>query len=340
MSTIQLAPGIDALEKAWAAHAEQSYYQSPPEPRDYMYASARRRCLRRSVLEATHPEWLPQFDSDTKARLLRGNDRERDITVDLNRVGRLCEPGFIVIGQQERISIKDRKQRTVIKGKIDGQIRWMTGERWPFETKSWSPFLMEKIYTFSDLFQNVWTAAGAYQLLSYLYGTNSPHGLLILDRPGLPRLIEVNLEEHLDAMESFLRDATLAVDHIQAGTVPDYTTDVEECKRCPIFGSSCQPPITHPGAQIIVNEEWIQKIERWHATLEAGEEHEALDKAIKKKFRGIDMAIAGGFLLEGEWQRDTKYNIPDDVKAQIKALSEPYAEKVEKGKFFLTVTKI
>jgi hypothetical protein len=341
MSTIQsVAPRMDVLEKAWAAHAEQSYYQNPPEPRDYMYASARRRCLRRAVLEATHPEWIPHFDADTKARLLRGNDRERDITIDLNRVGRLAEPAFIVIGQQERIAIQDRKGRTVIKGKIDGKIRWVTGERWPFETKSWSPFLMERIHTFTDLFENVWTASGAYQLLSYLYATNEPQGLLIIDRPGLPRLIQVNLEEHLDAMELFLADATRAVDHIQAGTLPDFTTEIEECKRCPLFGSACQPPLAHPGAQIIIDESWIQKLERWHATTEAGEEHEALGRAIKKKFRGIDMAIAGGFLLEGQWQKATKYDVPDETQARIDAMLQPYARVEPKGKFFLTVTKI
>lgn len=333
-------PTIDILGRAWAAHVEQTYYPGHAEARDYMYASARRNCLRRAVLEARHPEAVPTFDSDVKARLLRGSDRERDLIQDMNRVGRLAEPSFVVIGQQERIAIADRRGRIVIKGRIDGKIRWQTGEKWSFEVKSWSPFLVERIHVFDDLFANVWTASGAYQILSYLFASNEPHGLLILDRPGLPRLIDVALEPHLDRMEQFLADATVVRDHIDAGTLPDFIHDAEECRRCPLFGGLCQPPIAYAETPIIVSEEWIEKLERWHATKDAGEEHEALDKAIKKQFRGTDLAIAGGFLIEGEWQKQRYYDIPADEQKRIEAIRDRYVRVEPKGKFLLKVTKI
>jgi hypothetical protein len=141
-------------------------------------------------------------------------------------------------------------------------------------------------------------------------------------------------------MEGFLADAETCVDHILAKTLPSFTADHSECKRCPFFGSICQPPSFTNGAKVLVDEQLIQQLERWHEIHGEGEEWKALDAALKKKLHGTDMAIAGGFLIEGQWQRDTKYNIPDDVKARIDELKQPYAKKVEKGKYFLGITKI
>jgi len=81
-------------------------------------------------------------------------------------------------------------------------------------------------------------------------------------------------------------------------------------------------------------------VERYADLHDAGEEYKALDKAVKEKFRGTELAIVGKTLLEGKWQQDTKYKLPDVVKTAIEELKAPYAEKVKQGKFFLTVTKI
>jgi hypothetical protein len=335
-----IAPSIEQLEKAWASHIERESRRSAPIPRKHIYASQRRRCLRRSVLESTHPEFLPPFDAEVLARMRRGLDRERDIGIDLERAGRLCEPSFRVISQQERIEIKDRKGRVVITGKTDGKIEWShTRQRWPFEIKAWSPNLTERVHSFADLYLNHWTWSGAHQLLSYLYANNEPDGLLILDRPGLPRFIHVRLEENLEQMESFLAEAESCVDHIEAETLPDFYIDTAECRRCPFYGSACQPPSYSEGAKLFVDEELIQTLERWHELRAAGLEWSELDEEIRKRLRGVELGIAGSFLIEGKWQRDTKYSIPDDVKARIDELRKPYAEKVVKGKFFLTITK-
>jgi hypothetical protein len=334
------APRIDLIEKAWVEHIDREYWRGEREPHPYVYAGSRRRCLRRTVLECTHPEWMPEFDADTKARMLRGDDRERDILTDLARVGRICEPGFRPISQQETVRIVDRNGRLVIKGKIDGKIQWATREIWPYEVKNWSPFLTEKLHTFADLYQNPWTWPGAHQLLAYLYATAQPHGLLILDRSGLPRLLEVNLEEHLEPMEAFLADATVCVDHIEAGTLPDFIQDAAECQRCPMLGSYCQPPSFSTGATIVVDEETIRNVDRWHETREAGEEHEELDKWMKKRFRGIDMALVGNSLLEGHWQRAKKYDVPPEDQQIIDGILAKHVRTEPHGKFFLKVTRL
>lgn len=344
MSTAVL-PELEAFQKAWSEHVQMENRRGPADPHPYVYASSRRRCVRRMVYEATAPSAFPEFDVETKARLARGNQRERDISIDLMRVGRLCIPRFEFVGQQERVRIFDPKSRLIISGKIDGYIRWESGTIWPCEIKSWSPFLTDKIFSFEDLYRHYWTWSGAHQLLSYLYDKNAPYGLLVLDRPGLPRPVQVSLEDNLSQMEEFLRDATIVVDHIEAKTLPGFVDDPDECKRCPVFGSTCNPPLKFAGAQVFTDDETIQKTERL-AELEANltaagiEEYEALDKWSKVRFRGVKQAIVGKCLVTGRWQRDTKYNLPDDAKKKIEAIKKPFAEKVEEGKFFLSISRM
>jgi hypothetical protein len=94
------------------------------------------------------------------------------------------------------------------------------------------------------------------------------------------------------------------------------------------------------GAQVITDEEWIRKVERYADLQEVGEEYEDLDAEIKKRFRGVEIGICGKTILEGKWQSNTTYPIPKEVKAQIDFLKEPYKKTEPKGKFFLTVTKV
>ena len=127
------------------------------------------------------------------AKFRRGDDRERDLLADLQRIGRDAEPSFAVMAQQERFTLKDHQSRTAIVGKVDARIE-IAGVRAPLEVKAWSPFIVDRLETFADVFDNPWTTAGGYQLLSYLYGAGEPFGFLLLDRSGIPRLLPVELE--------------------------------------------------------------------------------------------------------------------------------------------------
>lgn len=329
-----LSPSVGAVLDAFKKYIIEDTKRGPSIPRSYLYASARRRCLRRSVLEATEPQWFYDFDTEAKTRMRRGSQRERDIVIDLKRAGRFSEPEFDIIGEQESVKIHDRNGRLIISGKIDGWILWEDGSRWPLEIKSWSPFLTDRIEQFSDLYTNQWTWPGAHQLLAYLFAKPEPVGLLVLDRPGLPRLIEVRLEENLEQMEAFLEDAMTCVDHIEAGTLPDYINDASECKRCPAFGSRCNPPIgSGPGAQILSDPELEAMLTRRHELEPAADEFSEIDKQVKAQLRGVELGIAGRFLVEGKWGKNTTYPVPDDIKQKYKKVDP-------KGKFTLTFTRL
>src|SRR5262245_30999546 len=237
-----------SIGDAWAAHLARS--QRPGTPHKHVYASAWRTCDRRVVYEMTQADRLPPWPPEVLAKFRRGDDRERDLLADLTRIGRDAEPPFKIIGQQERFELKDHKSRTAIVGKVDARLE-IDSIRAPLEVKAWSPMLVDRIETFADLFENPWTQSGGYQLLSYLYGAGEPFGFLLLDRSGLPRLLPVELEANLDRMEQFLVKAEHALDHVQAGTLPDFLDDPTECRRCPWYGHTCNPPLSAIGAQLL-----------------------------------------------------------------------------------------
>jgi hypothetical protein len=338
----EIAAGI---LKGYQDFIDQTERRSRGGSREYVYASSWRVCTRQMSLEMIEPEKLPEFSVNTLANLRRGKDRERDLLADFTRAGRNSTPPFEVVGREERFELKDKKGRVVIVGKVDARLK-VGRSAHPLEVKSWNPNLVARVKEFGDLFENRWTRSGAHQMLSYLFGANEKLGFFLLDRNGLPLLLPVELEKFLDRMEDFLSRSEVALDArdriVKAGGdpkkyLPPFVDDPMECKYC---GFSCNPPSYEPGADLVIDPEWIQKVERWALLEESGDEFAVLDKEIKEHFRGIEVALAGGFILQGRWQRDTKYIIPEKVKAEIAKLKAPFAEKVEKGKFFLEITKL
>lgn len=352
MSTVLRSPSELAagISKGFADFIQHEEQRTRGSKRAYVYASAWRACTRQMALEMLEPDKLPDFSVDTLANLRRGKDRERDLLADFTRAGRNSDPSFEVIGREERFELRDHKSRVVIVGKVDAQLK-MGRQTFPLEVKSWNPNLVARVETFEDLFSNRWTRAGGHQILAYLLGNNQPLGFFLLDRNGLPKLLEVELDKHLHRMEDFLARAEIAMDAVDNLTMapeyrkagidlPPFIQDASECRYCGFYGSVCNPPSSSAGAEMIVDENWVQKVERYAELMASGEEFEALGKEIRKKFRGIDMAIVGNVLLEGRWQRDTRYELPEAVRMQIDELKAPFAKRIDEGKFFLDVTRI
>jgi hypothetical protein len=326
---------INATEFANSVSATWAHMVSagrrPPAPHAHVYASSWRSCVRRMVYDMTSPDQVQPWSPDTLANFQRGNDRERELLIDLQRVGRAHSPSFEVIGQQERFELRDRQGRTAIVGKVDARIKCNATSA-PVETKSWNPNTVARIRSFNDVFLNPWTRSGGYQLLSYLYGSNQPIGFLLLDRNGLPLILPVVLFEHLDKVEDFLHRAEIALDHVRAKTLPDFHNDPGECKKCPYFGTVCQPPLKYEGSQILTDPELIQMLEDRAELEDAADKFDALDKELKARLRGVEQGIAGEFVLKGQWQKQTTYNYPADLKLR-------YGTTDPKGKFVLKIIK-
>ena len=319
-----------AIGTSWAAYLSSARRPSRPAP--YVYASAWRACDRRMLLEMTQPETLPPWPAEVLARFRRGDDRERDLLVDLARIGRDSAPPFQVIGQQERFEVLDRKRRIALVGKVDARLE-IAGARAPLEVKAWHPNTVDRLETFADAFANPFTASGAYQLLAYLYGSGEPYGFLLLDRSGIPRLLPVELEPHLDRMEEFLTKAERVLDHRAAGTVPEYLDDPAECHRCPWYGGVCNPPLSANAAQILSDPELEIALTRREALKAAAKEYEELDSDVKKRLRGVEHGIAGVFQIVGRWGKQSKIEIPADLRKQFTVTDL-------KGRFTLEITRL
>lgn len=330
-ATIAPAQIASAIETSWARHLERD--RRAPSPHPYVYASGWRVCDRRLVLDMTVPDQAPPFGPDVLARFRRGNDRERDLLIDLARIGRESEPSFDVVGQQERFELRDRKGRVAIAGKVDARIK-VGSVSAPVEVKAWAPQLVERIDTFDDLFEQPWTRGGGYQLLSYLYGTSQPFGFMLLDRAGLPLPLPVELEQHLDRVEEFLTRAERAVDHVVAGTLPDFLVgNAAECQRCSYYGSTCNPPIGSAGATVLTDPELEVMLERRAELYDAAKEFDRLDTKVKKQLRGIEQGICGPFFINGTWSKQSRTELPADLKKQY-TVTDP------KGRFTLDITKV
>jgi len=324
----EIAAGILRSYERWLLRDEYT-----ATPRATVWASARRECERRMALERTVPDQQLPFDANAKARLRRGADRERDLLIDFARVSRDADPPFEVVGQQERFALRGRGDRgEVISGRVDARLR--VGDiSAPIEVKAWSPYIVDRIERFEDLFANPWTRSGGYQLLSYLWGSATPFGFLLLDRSGLPLLLPVELDANLDRMEDFLARAERVHDHVAAGTLPPFHDDAAECKRCPFYGTACHPPVAATPTEILVDPILEANLERWHATKAAGREWADLDALIKRQLRGVESGIVGHFAIAGTWGKSTRVDLPADVRKHY-TVTDP------RGRFTLEITRL
>jgi hypothetical protein len=331
LSPVVIAQSIGAAYEAWLLRDRR-----PAMPHPTVWASSWRVCERRMVLELTVPDQQPMPDAPLLAKFRRGDDRERDLLADLARIGRDADPVFEVVGQQERFEIRGRTGDVVISGKVDARLKIpRLGISAPVEIKAWSQYLVDQIHTFEDVKANPFTRAGAFQLLAYQYASNQPIGFLVLDRSGLPLLIPVELDTpNLEAMEEFLSRAERVVAHRNAGTLPDYyTDDPAECNRCPFYGSVCNPPLLAKSPDVLIDPDLEAHLERWHALRATGKEWEALDRDLKKRFRGVESAIVGHFVIAGRWGKQSRLEVPPEVKAQ-------YTTTDPKGRFTVEIERL
>ena len=115
--------------------------------------------------------------------------------------------------------------------------------------------------------------------------------------------------------------------------MPDYIQDAGECRRCAFYGSVCNPPIASLAAQVLTDPELESSLERRESLKSAADEYGDLDTDIKKRLRGVESGVAGHFILEGKWQKQTTFAIPEKIKAE-------YAKTDPKGKFILQITRM
>jgi hypothetical protein len=306
----------ESIEAAWRDYL-RSQRHSGAQTRSYLWASGRRDCIRRMALDLLHPEDQEAFTDETLGRFKRGEEREAAVVAFLMQIGPRASRPFQVVGGQERFEIRDRDGTLLLVGRTDGRLQFADSKERPvFEIKSGRT--IENVETLEDLGKSKWTSHHLDQLLAYLLANNEPLGLFILDRPGVPTILEVRLEDHLERAEAFLQEARIAIDaRFGRAPLPPFTDQPALCRECPHFGKSCAPPVNFGEGLKILTEPRLVLLAELIAS--KGEDAKSVEKAkeeLKKITRGQTETLCGPLIIRGKTKASTKYEIPDEVKQQ------------------------
>lgn len=274
-----------------------------PYPRNNPIASDLGPCAREMVLAMTSWQERPLPSPDLKARFERGLLIEDTVVAELGALG------LTVRVERSPFEIKDKRGRVILRGKLDGFVSFEDRD-YPFECKSLDPLVYRRVQSAEDFGLFTWMKKYPRQIQSYLYANNLEEGFFLLDDClGHWKLLPVALD--YEAMEAILRQCEEAVDHREAGTLPDYHRDPAICRRCWAFGRLCTPPIEYQGLKLAEDPEMEERLNRRSELEKAHREYEALDKGIKESVRGQDGLLVGAWLIQGK--EITRHNKAKDA---------------------------
>lgn len=306
----------------------------PREARQYVYASGIKPCARRMALDMLATE--ERIDPEGAARMMRGTERETDVIRLLEDAGKWSDPRFRVVQGELPVKIKGRDGSPLLSGRLDGRllVEGLDGKP-PFEVKSGR--VAERCFRYEDFQRSPWGWSYPRQLLVYLLSTGEEFGYLVLDTGGLPRLIPVVLEDHLEDAEEALRLAEEAVAAVKGETLPAFHRDRLVCKSCPFFMGACSPPIDFgEGFGIITDPRVIEALEARARNKEASKEYDVADAELKALLKGSGFegdAVAGRFMLKQSWRKKTTTTIPKELKAQYETVDP-------KGTYWLEIKEV
>jgi len=301
--------------------------------RTHSWASGWKPCRRAMCLDLTHPEDTV-FKGQTLERFRDGDAYERSAVAHLMRAGEVSDPTFEVECQQEHVEVRDRKGRVVITGKIDGKLAFRgKRDRVPFDVKSGTS--VQNATSLEALDRGRWTQAIIPQLSVYLLALGVDLGMLVLNRPGWPLLLDVPLDDkRLEVAEDFIQRATLAVavKHDEE-RLPDFHSDTSVCMTCDHRGKSCAPPIDGGEGLKYIEDPALEAAAKTFVDL--GEDARAFGRAKKKlqaAFRDRPLvSISGRYTVTGSAGQTTKHDIPEEIKAQYAAKVPTWTVNVERS---------
>lgn len=326
-----MSSASEIVSGAWVRHLGEGF-GAPPKPgelRSNVWASGMKDCGRALALDLIHPEDREPFDADSMERMQRGRERDRAVSVRLSESGAFASHRFDLERRQERFEIHDRREGgelgpIIVTGKVDGVVSWDRPVEFehsgnihvvkivPLEIKSGQAAM--RCQTIEDVLTGVWTKHFLDQTLMYIYAANQkgaevPLGLLALEQSGVPLLLEVWLEDHLERVEEILTMARAAwnVRHKDADLPPE-TKDPTVCWRCDHFRKSCAPTTDYgPGVRLVDDPEMIEMLDRRGEIKPMSAEYTKLHGIIKKRFANLDVdqpVAAGDWTLVKKKQKN------------------------------------
>lgn len=234
-------------------------------------------CLRRQVLEIVDWENKRPVDQQLAERFSVGKLWESQGLSQLHALGFEVEAG------QSAFELKNREGVPVLRGKIDGKVRWRA-RRFSFEIKSLRPEVYARIDSAEDMEEMSFSRKYPYQLQSYMLGHGEEEGFFMLtDCLGHWKPIPVAIDLAVcERIMQFAETIVLEVARVRkGGELPPYTDDANECRYCPFFKRSCDPPLAEIAAGVIADDA-TPMFKRLFELEEQADEYLGLEKKLKE----------------------------------------------------------
>lgn len=280
-------------------------------------ASDQGECAREMLLSIKHWDQRPQFSTRTGEIMERGHQiEERIISPEL------AQMGFTVVAAQMQLAVKDASGRPIITGHIDGLLDFR-GHKWLFDCKTVGENVFDRMHDAADLWRMKWYRKWIRQMLVYAHAYDEAGAFLLIDSRGHWKIIPVIIADWLDELEAVLARCTLVVDALESkGDVP-FHGDPRVCKECwAMEAGVCSPPLDFSGTaiRVVADQDIIDGLVRLLEIEDTGREYAKLDADIKAYFkaRGPGEYVCGEHAVTVEHRQMTKYDVPDDVKAQFR----------------------
>lgn len=254
------------------------------------------KCDRRLYNDVKHWQDQAPVDEVVQKYFDRGNDLEPVIQQ------KLYEMGLRVIEQQR--DLFDPELR--VGAHIDGMALLAedeSGRRVTVEIKASVNSSLMSCTTVEALKQNKWGRRYYTQCQIYMKQSNTFVTLLVMwDAAAWEPVILVIPFDPTDYEE--IADRARRINgHIDRNEPPDFTTDSRECRICPHFGRSCNPPISFgKGAQVLTDEELLADIEEREKLTDYGKRYNKLDGDIKKRLRDVSDDPQDGIFIIGPYE--------------------------------------
>lgn len=235
-------------------------------------------------------------------------------TLEEHTINNIKEAGFEVITPTCR---SWKIENPLITGREDIRIKDETGDFFPVEIKGLSPQEWEKLNSVEDFLRSKRYYVRGYpaQLYTYMlkFGKETGYFALTNKLTGQTKFIEVPFD--YDYAEGMLQKAERVYAALEAGIPPEPCDDITVCEGCSlqhICGECRRVP-----ADIEIDGELDELIERKQALAPAKREYEDVDKQIKARVGERDKIITGKYLITRTSFTKKAFTVPESTQHRV-----------------------
>jgi hypothetical protein len=243
-----------------------------------------------------------------------GHQQEKVIIADM------IEAGFKIIRQQEPFTWADHQ----ITGSIDGMIVMPDQSLVPFDAKSMSPHVWDKVSDVESLKRFTWTKKYVAQIILYMLMSNQERGVLVFKNKSNGRFKQLNflLSDFLDLAEEQLQKADRVNVAVATKTPPDRLEEPDHCRMCQ-FRLHCLPDQNFDHLEFIDNEELVALLEKKEQLKPYRDQYDDIDDQIKEQIKGREF-VCGNYHISGKWieKKESVVRASKYWKSAIKKIGE------------------